>query len=419
MRRRILLGIGLVSVALIAHGQEPPRLLPSSITGAKNLPASPVSPVAGTQVSPVAPIGRFRDTLSFPPETTSTLAAVRSGAEWLWRMNQPDGRFAAGLNPSTHTLLPSDDDLTQAISTAALAEAAQFTGDDRLTARATQAVLTLLTRTKPTATAPTYRMPTTERNPVAVAALLVLAIGYLPGADARITQQAEELTSYLQKQCRTDGSLHVHPTDDPMSAGLALQAIAASNRLRPEVWKSEVLSRAIGFYKDSLREKPDPLRTAALIPGFVDFALTTQTDRATAAILFVWADALCDRQVVSIDPRNPMWLGGFPTSAGDPSYESTIITTAIVHATKLTRHVPDLTRYQRYRQASVSGLAFTQRLQFPESDTPASHSGSPARYLTGGVQVSPKDGTVRADATAYLVRAGLTFLQSGAEGRTD
>ena len=127
------------AIALVSGQSPPPRRLPPSITGAPTAPAAPpaVSPVVGNQlqVTPQAPIARFlNDLRAFPPETEQAVYSMRSGADWLWRMNQTNGRFLPGLNPAIRQWLESDNEIRQAFGTLALAEAAKFTGDERFAA---------------------------------------------------------------------------------------------------------------------------------------------------------------------------------------------------------------------------------------------------------------------------------------------
>ena len=417
MRRRFVVVTALVSAGLLAHGQEPPRLLPSSITGARTPPDPTVRPASDTQAPPAAPITRFHDPRAFPPETVVTLTGAKAAAEWLWRMNQPDGRFLPGLHPTTRSLVAVDDDVQQAVAALALAEAARFTGDDRYAARATQATMTLLARTRPDATDPTRRVPMSDRNRVGVAALLVLTVIQLPEAGPTLLRQADELCTYLRSQCQPDGSVQVGVGDDVASVGLAVQAIVLSNRVKPESWKRDSVSKAVGFYRSALKGRPDPRLAATLIPGCVDFALQPNGDRSTMTAVFEWADTLCEQQVVRIDPRNPAWTGGFRLTAdGGPTHESAVAVVALAHAAKLTRHVPDLTRFHRYRASAVAGLTFVGNLQHADE---THRDGFETRYLAGGVRVSPADPTIRAEAAAHFARAGLAFLQSGAEGRVD
>ena len=145
----------------LSLGQEPPRLLPTSITGK------------------APPVARFM-TQAYPPDTVAGVQAVRSGADWLARQTLPNGRLTPGFDPRTGKLLDADHELRQATAARALAEAAAFTGDERLQATAAQAVLGLLTLTREANGVRTPTVPADRCNPVAFAATLLLALDALP-----------------------------------------------------------------------------------------------------------------------------------------------------------------------------------------------------------------------------------------------
>ncbi|MGL6096286.1 MAG: hypothetical protein ACRC7O_10885, partial [Fimbriiglobus sp.] len=83
----------------------------------------------------------------------------------------------------------------------------------------------------------------------------------------------------------------------------------------------------------------------------------------------------------------------------------------------LTRNVPDLGRFARYRESGVNGLLFARNLQFSDENADHFEKNFRSRFLAGGVHLSPSDAAIRADATAALVLANLRFLESGAELR--
>jgi hypothetical protein len=408
--------------------------LPPSVTGATP-PAAPVLPASGVQAPPdaaQAPIARFQNLQQFPPETVQAVYSMRAGADWLWRMNQSNGRFFPGLNPAVRAPLDVDSDLRQAYATLALVEAARFTGDERFAARATQSVLALLTLTKPDPADPACRVPDAPSdrcNRVGFAALVALA-AYQTG-DPKLAAEAERLCRFLGKQWRngavhyTDGPedpLKVDPDGVTVYPGLAVQALAASHRAKPEPWKQDALAKAAAHYRAYFKAHPHPMLAATLIPGFTEFCLQAGKDPATAATVFELADWLGGCQYTLTDARNPTWVGGFrPTPAtapqpDEPTHESAVCAAGLAAAAKLTRQTTgDLTRFQKYRQGVVDGLAFVRGLQFTDESADHFEKGFRARFLVGGVHLTPTDGTVRIDATAHLVSAELAYLQSGTE----
>ncbi len=431
----------LVPVALggtlpLLHAQQPPatppRPLPPSVTGGTPAVPTPVRPASDTQAeaTTAAPVAKFRDLTAFPPETGEALTGMKAGAGWLFNMHQANGRFILGLNPAVKTVLPYDNDLHQAFAAQALAEAARFTGEERYTARAAQAVLTLLTLTRPDPADATCRVPSVGCNGCAFAAVLAMAIYHLPAPDAKLLAQAEELCAFLRKQCQADGSVKVFlrpddatkldPEGAPIYPGLVVQAIAMNCRTRPDAAKLAVLTKAVAYYRKAFRDQPQPWMAATMIPGFVDFYLQANKDAAARDCVFEMADHLCACQLGAADVRMPPWAGGFKLGlaapAGmEPGFASAAFAGALAHAAKLTRHVPDGARYQKYRQACVAGVAFTRRLQFSDENADHFEKGFRVRYVNGGVHLSPSDGTLRIDATGLAVSAYLAYLQSGAE----
>jgi hypothetical protein len=416
----------MVGVMPFLAAQEPPRTLPPSVTGAATPMPPPVSPASGLQTQPAAasPAARFQNLQAFPPETVRAVYSASAGANWLSRMNQASGRFLPGLDPTLRTPVATENDLHQAYAAKALAEAARFTGQKEFTARAAQAVLALLSRTRPDPADATRRVPDVpkECNPVAFAAVLAMAVYALPNPDAKLTAQAEELCNFLRSQVGADGAIQ---TSDPAAKadtvdvcpGLVIQALAVSHRAKPEPGKQAALVKTVGHYRSVFQAKPTATLTATLLPGVVDFCLQTKDATAAAAVAEM-ADYLCGCQYSRSDARSAAWVGGFRPAQQrtEPGADSALCAEALACAVQVTRQVaPDLNRFHRYRQAAVDGLAFARRLQFSDENADHFEKGFRARFLTGGVHLSPSDGTVRIDATAHLVTAQLAFLQSGAE----
>ncbi len=427
------------TLAALGQAPAPPRRLPPSITGAATPTPLPVSPASGQQVqpTPAAPVARFQNLQAFPPETVQAVYAVWAGANWLSRMNQANGRFLPGLDPTLRTPLAADHDLRQAVAALALAEAARFTGKEEFAARATQSVLTMLSQTKPDPVDAARRVPDVppERcNRVGFAAALALAIYALPNPDAKLLDQAEELCAFLRSRGGADGSVQAFDSPDTAKAdpdganvypGLAVRALAASNRAKPDAGKRGALAKAVGFYRRSFQAQPTAMLAATLLPGFADFALQTR-DKAAAAAVFELADWLCGCQYTQADAPSAAWVGGFKPDqqpahlTAEPTFEGACCAAALAAAIQVTRQVePDLTRFRRYRQAVVDGLAFARRLQFTDENADHFEKGFRAQFLVGGVHVAPSDGTLRIDATGHLVTAHLAFLRSGAEGQPE
>ena len=412
----------------------PPQPLPTTITG-QPLTAPNVQPASGTVGVPTAPIQRFQDFRTLPPETVQAIYGMRASADWLWRMNQPNGRFLSGLNPALKQALPDDPDFRQAVATLALCRAARFTGDEKFAPRAAQAVLTLLSLTRPDPANPGVREPIapSERcNRVGFAAVLALAIAEIPNPDAKLIADAEALTLFVRNHCAADGSVQAFdsPTDpaksDPNATtlypGLALQSLVVSVRRKPDPATQAAIARGITFYRTAYKSQPNPMLAATMLPAITDYYLLTK-DANTAAAGLELADGLCACQYTRADATQIAWIGGFRPSAGtlnvEPRYETAAFVEGLAAATTLTRHAPDLTRFEKYRAACVGGLLFAKSLQFTEDNTEHFEKAYRSRFIVGGVHLSPTEASVRADVTGLMVLACVRYLESGAEVRAE
>ncbi len=345
----------------LASAQEPPRLLPASITGKS------------------APVARFQTGRGFPPETLAGVQAVRAGADWLTRQSLPNGRLGTGFDLRTGRPPDTDHELRQATAARALAEAAAFTGDDRLGAAAAQAVLGLLTQTRDASGVRTPTLPADTCNPVAFAATLLLAVEALP-TDAPRKQAADGLAAFLRTQVRPDGG--VGCGGDPATVdkeglaatpGLVLQALARRPAVPP----------ILAYYRITLRTRFLPELAAGLLPGAVAIGDT--------AAAFELADRL----------------------AAEPP--TAVTADALAAACVVCRRTGDVTRFDRYRRAAQHGLAQARTLQYTSYST-AGLPPATAHRLVGAVALAPADPTARPDRAAGLVLAHLRFLASGAEG---
>lgn len=407
VRFAISLVLGSTLLSAVAFGQAPPQPLPPSITG---VPA-PVVPAAAVSIQ--TPAARFQNLNAFPPETGQAVVSVQAGAEWLWRMNQSNGRFFPGLNPALRLPLESDSDVRQAYAALALAEASKFTGDERYAARATQAVLALLSSTRPEGDSRVPALTADAETSVAFASLLCLAICELPSPEAKLLGEAEALSVYLRKAPLGESEA------DATKAGLALRALVAAYRFKPDAAKKEAIAKCIATGSNAFKIRRNPAVAAAMIPGFGESYAVVAKDPAVAAAAFEMADVLCGNQFSRADARTMAWVGGFKLGAAEPGFDSIAAAGALASAAKLTRQVPDLTRFVRYRKAAVEALAFSRSLQFSDENAEHFEKSFRARFLVGGTHLGPSDGTVRIDATGMLVSAQLAFLHSGAESRTE
>src|SRR5579883_3352214 len=198
---------------------------------------------------------------------------------------------------------------------------------------------------------------------------------------------------------------------------LVLQALAAANRVRPDPETGRVLAAGIAYSRAAFKAGPHPVLAGAVIPAAVDLYQQT-ADKAALAAAFEMADGLCGCQYGKTDVRQLQWAGGFrpaPGAASEPGFESAYAARGLAAAVYLTRQLPDVTRYAKYRPALVDALGFVRGVQYTPDNTDHFEGKFRAQYLIGGVHLAPADGTLRVDATAAGVSAYLKFLESGAE----
>ena len=446
MRRRVFLTVGLFtvfSVTAFGFGQPipvpPPSTDPVPITPPRTLPlwTTGVVPAAGTAPVPVSretTLSKFEPLAAFPMSTQIAVRSVLYGSNWLTRMNQSQGRFIYGYIPALRQPMEGDNDLKQALAAMALAQAAKFAGDDRQGVVASQAVLTLLAATKPDPSDGNSRVPIRSSmscNRVGFAAVLVLAIYELPAADDSLRADAARLCEFLRKQLRPDGSVHYcdAPTDVPTQIdpegvteypGFALQAIATSNRVRPAEWKLEALRKGLTHYRAWFKAHPHPMLAATLTPAFADLYFQTKSPDAADAV-FEMNDWLVALQYHTTDPRHPMWAGGFKgwangqTTQAAPGCEGGAYLQSVSCAFQLNRDVPDANREARYRQSATDAAQFLNGLQYLEANTRHFADGFRSQMLIGGFYLSPMDGNLRVDATAWALTGMIRYLSSGAE----
>lgn len=410
--RRTTLTTLLLALAAVAAAQPP--------TPPQPLPTGPApAPVVE------APISKYDPLTLYPMPTQQAVRSVATGANWLVRMNQAQGRFLHGYRPSVRQAMEGGDELRQAFGALALAQAAKFTGDDRTAAVAGQSILTLLASTRLDPADPTCRIPTsTGCNRVGFAAVLSLAVYALPGADDRLLAEADRLCHFLRKQCRTDGSIQYADGPDPAGAnehpGYALTAIVANYMARPDPAKADVAAKAMAFYRTAFRTAPHPMLAATLLPAFAEIRLQINHAEAGTAALEL-ADWLCGVQYPTAFPRNPTWSGGFrgvvngQPADTEPSCDSAACLAALGWAYQVTARNADLPRAERYRQAAQDAALFVTALQYDEPNTRHFENTFRANVLIGGFHLSPSDGDLRVDAAGRCVSGLLRYLASGAD----
>jgi hypothetical protein len=393
-------------------------------------PPATASPAPRPATPPAAPADRLDLAKLGPLQKQMALCGTR-GADWLSRMNGPNGRFLSGWEPSLGVPLEGDHFLRQAGAAFALARAARLTGEERYAARAAQALLTLLDETVTDPKDEQVRhtpLPSAAVNRLGAAALLVLAVNELPAPPKDLLDRSEQMCNFIRRQARPDGSLRCG--DDPAAAadapeeldgavtypGQALYALAASCRLRPAAWKLDLLRKAVAYYAPWWRAHKSAAFVAWQTAAYAEAFLLTR-EKPFAEAVFEMNDWLLGLQYERIDPRHPKWMGGFASWADGKRADlaPTAGTTAacaesLAHACRVTRQAPDADRHQRYRTALEQALQFLATLQYTGSNT--LHFSEDYRpYLVGGFHTSHLDGTLRIDDTQRAVSALALYLE--------
>jgi hypothetical protein len=379
----------------------------------------PASPSPNTIPSPPADLPQISELQK------AVLLSGQRGAEWLFRMNTVKGRFTPGLAPALQDVVLEDDHyLRQAGSAYALARAARFLREDRYTARATQTILALLDDTTLDSNSSTRytSMPLSVVNRLASAGLLVLAINELPDPQTDLLDSSEQLCNFIRRQARSDGSLLStdakstgQEADSASYAGLALYALMRSEVRRPAVWKTELVRKAVAYYRPWWRDHKNmecvPWLTAACTEAYL-----ASKDQACADFVFEMNDWLCGLQY-PLDGQHERTWGGFKGwSDGKPAETAPTIATAcyaegLTDACRAARQSVDLDRYRRYQSSVQMGLQFVGRLQYTEGNT--SHFAEWYRErLVGGFHASQQDGNLRIDSTQFAVSALLHYLDA-------
>lgn len=407
----LALAVGSFAALSFLRGQERP------------LASTPPAPRPHDPIRPAAPPPR--DLSQLNELQKEMLLSGQRGAEWLCRMNTVKGRFTPGLAPALADVVLEDDHyLRQAGSAYALARAARFFREDRYTARATQTILVLLddTTLDPKDQVRYTSMPSSVVNRLASAGLLVLAINELPDPQADLLDSSEQLCNYIRRQAQSDGSLKVAEgtpaVEDAAGAsypGMALYALMRSEIHRPAAWKTDLVRKALAYYRPRWRDHKN-MESAPWLTAASTEAYLSSKDPSCADFVFEMNDWLCGLQY-PLDAQHERTWGGFkgwadgrPTEAA-PTIKTACYAEGLTDACRTARHAVDLDRYRRYQGTLQMGLQFVGRLQYTEGNT--SHFAEWYRSrLVGGFHASRQDGNLRIDSTQFAVSALVHCLDA-------
>jgi hypothetical protein len=409
------------SLLTLTFGQERPAVItipPAAPTTAAKQAASGATVAAPTLSA---------DDQKLNPLGRQLKLSAHAGADWLCRANRPDGRFNYGVLPALNSRLEGDHYLRQAGAAYALAHAARYFNDERMTAVARQAVLTLLADTEQEKALRHTTWPSIVVNRLGAAGLLVLAINELPAPADELLQQSEELCNFIRLQQQADGSLafmdarsdgqgELHDPDGiNYYPGEALYALMRSQQHRPQPWKAEVLRKALAYYRPWWGKHRGmafvPWQTAAYAEAYLQTG-----EKPFAEFVFEMNDWITSLQYTQLDPRHPLWVGGFMGYADGKSTEetpqigSTAYAEGLAEACRVARKAGDVGRYQRYSAALERCLQFALTLQYNEGNTQHFAEWYRPRLL-GGFHTSDQDGNLRIDFTQHAIGALLKYLQ--------
>jgi hypothetical protein len=405
-------GCGFAAWSVLLGQTPPPPTPPSSVVPAALVTPAPAKP---TELSKLTPLQQ------------QMYVSVHTAADWLFRVNRSDGRFIYGYLPAVNQPMEGDHYLRQIGAAFALARAARFTKNEKYVMRATEAVLTLLidTQTDPADAACRHtRLPNAAVNRLAAAGLLVLAIHELPSPKDDLLEKSDQLCQYIRKMQRDDGSLcttdniaDTRTADDAEGLayypGEALYGLMRSQQHRPAAWKSDLVKKALAFYKPWWQKNKSmafvPWQTAAYTEAF----LLTK-DQEYADFVNEMNDWLCGLQF-GPDPRRALWMGGFMGYADgqavevQPTVASASFAESLAEACRVARQAGDVTRHRRYSEALEHCLQFLTTLQYTESNT--QHFASWYRpQLVGAFRAASQDGNLRIDYTQHAVSAMTQYL---------
>lgn len=417
----LLLTVAGVTTFSLTRGQERvPSATPSSEFPRRETPATPPAIAARGRSAP-------RDFSKFNNLQKEMLLSCQRGADWLYRVNGVKGRFLYGYLPALKLEMEGDNYLRQIGAAYALARTARFLGEERYSARATQAILTLLDDTvadSSDAQAIHTSLPSGVVNRLGAAAMLVLAINELPAPQADLLEKSEQLCRWIHHQARADGSLKCNDASEGEAdetdsineyPGLALYAVLRSHKQRPADWKPELARKSVAFYRGWWKEHRNlafvPTQTAAYAEAFV-----RTKDPAFADFVYEMNDWLCGLQYDQIDPQRLVWYGGFKSwqdgrvADAAPTIGSALYAESLAEACRVARGGTDLARHQRYTEALERCLQFVVRLQY--TDANVQHFADWYRpRLVGAFHASTRDGNLRIDYTQHALTALVAYLE--------
>lgn len=354
-----------------------------------------------------------------PLERHLYLTAVR-GADWLQRANQPDGRFVPGFHPSLGIKAEGEAFLSQVEATAALLRAARILGDERALALGKQALLRVLQETTADQTQQVRftAAPEAMVNRVAACGSLLAAIHELPQPGEDLAAQSRQLSLYLQRQIRSDGTFNFATDDQAVarhlirtSTGPALLGLVRAEKNTPA---AAAVRRVCLVHAAHWRQEKHPAPVAALSSACAE-AFLASGEPALAQVVFEINDWLLSLQYPS-DGQRSAWSGGFTgwhegrAASLPPDAGTAALARSLVEACRVARHTGDVARLERYRAALEAALRFVASLQYTEARV--QHFADWYRpWIVGGFHHGMHDGDLRLADNHEAVVAFLGYVE--------
>ena len=140
-----------------------------------------------------------------------------------------------------------------------------------------------------------------------------------------------------------------------------------------------------------------------------------------ADFVYEMNDWLGRLQYQQIDPRHPLWIGGFmewtdnKAVSAAPNVLSACYAEGLAEAWRLSRETGDSARQQRYREGLERSLQFLTTLQYTEGNT--QHFADWYRpALLGAFHASHQDGNVRLDYAQHALCALVQYMRYALDG---
>jgi len=387
----------------------------------------PVTVAPSTPTAPTAPATPSPDVEKMTPLQQQMYQAGQRGAGWLARMNETKGRFIPGWQPALAVPLEVNSLMRQAGAAFALARAARYFRDEDMNARAMQAIAVLIQDTDIDSQKSEIRrcsLPTAVVNPVGLSALIVAAIYELPAPNKELLDQAEQLCNYLRTRQAADGSLQWQ--DDPNAPvtfdpdginhypGMALYAVTRSQTQRPQLWKLEMLKKALPYYSAAWKKNRNREFATWQSAAFAEVFAQTK-DRTYAPFVLEMNDWICGLQHDGVDAYQTKWYGGFRERVNDreietaPTAMGACCCESLAEGCRVAAVLGDLERHTRYTACLERGLQYLCTLQYTDADTQHFSAWYRPRVV-GGFHLSRSDGTLRLEYTQHAMCALIQYL---------